>query len=362
MEDLLASLQSGLAGLAGRLWASGFSLAVLWLASLFCLRLLDRSPQFRQWQSGLQEGESLKTKKQLERERQLQNTTKAPAPRVEDAEEFVQLFEAWFCAEDVKSETYQSVVTYVKKLQDAGKELQRVHLVIESFQMRRRLWMESYNPQLKEEATRIQQLTDRFEYMKTYVEMRLCLLKTLLMLLATSEMQQKKVSVWVEETQALQETLHATRCDANAVIAQHLAHQKITEEACVMELTVHAWQKTVSEITALLKEIGTWTERFRENVRQKIPQNGRRPWTDLLLESLVAELERVRQQFVAVSRLTVCYAAHLEHLRLMDQWGQGQQGQQEQQDRRRAPDIPEMFHSMLQQVARKTARLKLKGL
>ncbi|XP_069080515.1 uncharacterized protein [Pleurodeles waltl] len=322
MEAALDFCQSILTRFMLSFWSSVFSLAVLWLFSVYCLGILERFPMFCQLKQGLQgQQQSLDAKKQLEYKKQAQKTRKAAAPSIANAEEFVKLFEAWLYAEDVETGTRQAIIDHINKLQNAGKEVQRINLVIASFQMKRRLWMESYDPLLNKEGFRVQTLTDKFEYIKTYVEMRLFLLKNFIILSDKFAAQRKEVLVWVDKTQDLQETLHATPCDDDSVIEKHLEKEKnIIKEMRAIEVKLHRCQETMNEMTMLLK------------------------------------IKQLRQQFASLLKLTSCYTTHLEDLRLLSKWRQVAQ-----QYHRRTSDIPEMFQSMLQQVSRRTSSMTLKG-
>ncbi|XP_069080506.1 uncharacterized protein [Pleurodeles waltl] len=358
MEAALDFCQSILTRFMLSFWSSVFSLAVLWLFSVYCLGILERFPMFCQLKQGLQgQQQSLDAKKQLEYKKQAQKTRKAAAPSIANAEEFVKLFEAWLYAEDVETGTRQAIIDHINKLQNAGKEVQRINLVIASFQMKRRLWMESYDPLLNKEGFRVQTLTDKFEYIKTYVEMRLFLLKNFIILSDKFAAQRKEVLVWVDKTQDLQETLHATPCDDDSVIEKHLEKEKnIIKEMRAIEVKLHRCQETMNEMTMLLKEIETWTEKFRQTICQKGPKNGGQPWTVIMTETMSEEIKQLRQQFASLLKLTSCYTTHLEDLRLLSKWRQVAQ-----QYHRRTSDIPEMFQSMLQQVSRRTSSMTLKG-
>ncbi|XP_075462722.1 microtubule-actin cross-linking factor 1-like [Ascaphus truei] len=283
------------------------------------------------------------------------NALTSAAANIANAEKFVELFESWLYEEDNVKEQPPSVEEHIQKLQSACKELKKIELVIESLTTQHSYDMR-YDSKSNMDSKRIQWLLERFEHIKTYVDLRQYMLKMFQRLFEIWLEQGKPLKIWLAETMALQERLHSTTCNSEAVIGHHLELQKVLiKESNLMEGKLEICKKMVCKLLEILKEIGSWSEKFRQVVDAKTCQNGTRRWNDVLIDSVTEEMDQVDQRFSAVTKLNYCYLLHLEDLLQMTL-----QGHRAIKSQRKITDIHQKFQLVFHEMSRKTAEMRRK--
>ncbi|KAM4652296.1 plectin-like [Discoglossus pictus] len=172
-----------------------------------------------------------------------------------------------------------------------------------------------HDSNLTEEFKRIQCLLDRFEYIKAYVELRQYMLKTFEKQFDVWMEQGKLMKIWLAEMMSLQERLHSTACDSEEVIRQLLKLQMVVmKESKVMEGKLDVCKASACELIDILKEIRIWSEQLQWALHRKAFQNGTKTWNDVLIGSIMEEMEQIARRFSAVINISECFCFHLEDL------------------------------------------------
>ncbi|XP_053307608.1 uncharacterized protein LOC128469837 isoform X2 [Spea bombifrons] len=269
----------GFFGVIDSFFSSVFSVVILWLLSIFLYVKLD---EFVEIQEKVKEKEGRKSSDE---------TIKANSPLVasiENAENFVALFNNWLFEVDHIDEGPPSVLGHIHKLQNAEKELKKIQMVIDSLEKQ---IFYRLNPTKDHENERIRGLLEKFEHTKVYVELRHYLLHRAQTQLKLWLQRGKSLKIWLSDSMALQEQLHREASVAEAHIAEHLQLQKILiKESVCMETELGIWKNILYQMTDTLKEVGNYSKKFECSLGKKTCDDEPKRWSEVLIDALNEEV------------------------------------------------------------------------
>ncbi|XP_028664294.1 uncharacterized protein LOC114656871 [Erpetoichthys calabaricus] len=159
-------------------------------------------------------------------------------------------------------------------------------------------------------------LTDRFEHIKSYLELRLALLNALLAKLKDFMNSVRDATLWLNEMLALLEVLHCRLRDSSeSEVASRILcqQQSIQEEIVDGKRRLDQCTRLFSESQDLLMELHQWFKKFRLHVGTRV-QHSSPFWTQVLLSSTTEQLADVHQSFYNIQHLTDCFWVHLHGL------------------------------------------------
>ncbi|XP_063799853.1 uncharacterized protein LOC134966775 [Pseudophryne corroboree] len=164
-------------------------------------------------------------------------------------------------------------------------------------------------------SERIQDVQERFEHMKAYMELRRYMLTMVQRQFRDFVEQGKPLKIWLSEALELQEGLHSSTCVQHNVVQQHLFLLQIIRKGCtVFQANLDVYKHAASVVTTTLQEINTWSDVFQQALSEKTIQNSSKRWTEIVLDSVTAEITQVDQHFSTLNKLNQCYQTHLEGL------------------------------------------------
>ncbi|KAM5140397.1 uncharacterized protein ACMZJ9_014227 [Mantella aurantiaca] len=240
-----------------------------------------------------------------------QVTISSAADSIVNAEKFLELFQVWLYEEQTMATEIEPLEEKIYKLQIACKELKRVQIIIESLKTQTLYCSQSDIGK----SMRSHDLLDKFDYVQAYMELRLHMLIFIEKLFLVFLEQGKELKIWLSEAAEFQEDLHHVTCDGHLALQQLISQsQVISKQSKVIAVKLENYRSTVNQLTAILQEIGSFSDGFQIALRRDTGQHQKKKWSDTLLDSVTEEMTQVEERFSTILKLNTCYQTHLQGL------------------------------------------------
>ncbi|KAG8568265.1 hypothetical protein GDO81_013940 [Engystomops pustulosus] len=272
------------------------SLLLLWVLSIFCV---TRPEETEEKSVKVEEHSGLAVKRSTSTMTSLLN-----------GEKFIKLFQSLLYEEEILGTESESIEEKMYKLTFAFKQLRKVQIIIDSLKFQ--IFYQFQSP--ANESKRIQDLINKYEHTKVYMELRRHMLNIAQKKFSTFTVKGMALKIWLSEALEFQEKLHSTTCNSPSDIqALSFLLLGIRNDGEVIQEKLAKYEHSAQSLTATLQEMSTYSSIFHKALDER-SQNKARKWHNVLTVSINEEVQQVAQRFSTIMKLNECYQAHLDGL------------------------------------------------